>query len=619
MCGILGGVGYDIPASAMEALRHRGPDGQGHVEFKVCGRRISLGHTRLAILDTSQAGRQPMQSRDGRWWITFNGEIYNHLELRRGLAGLFRGHSDTETLVELIARDGVTRTLAALNGMFAFAALDTVGEELYLVRDPFGIKPVYYTVSRETFSFSSEVRALSKGAGMSLRLGRHALETFLSLRYVPSPETLFEGVYRLAPGHVLSLPLNGNLDPKISSYIQPSQDRFEGSFAQAVSGYQEALSAAIRRQLLSDVPVGLLLSGGIDSALVGAMAAGLGQKLPCFTVGFGEGHPECEISAARDTASVLGLPFHPIEVSAESLRESLPYIVTSVEEPLATTSIMPMWYLAKAARERCTVVLTGQGTDEPWGGYRRYQVEILRKVLPFPAMWSLLYGAAANHALPEMLERGLRTLKVRDLGARVLEATALFNAMERRSLLGSADSGRSLERIRYWLDWLAPAKCDPVESMMRLDARMNLADDLLLYGDKITMAASLEARVPMLDIELVRYVESLPLAFRVGLRRTKIVHKAMAASYLPEKIVNRPKLGFQVPFGNWSRSLWREYVEDALLAPNAPWLDVVDRQAVTRIWSQHLRKLPDRSRQIFSLLIFSIWYKQFISVRASEK
>lgn len=609
MCGILGAFGQEISPSQIEALRHRGPDGRGEQFLEVAGNQVCLGHTRLAILDLSPAGKQPMQSRDGRWWVSFNGEIYNHLELRKALDGPFRGHSDTETLVELIAAFGMEQALPRLNGMFAFAALDTKLGKLYLARDPFGIKPLYYRRKDDGFAFASEVRAL-RALGLVDGIDADGLRRFLTLRYVPSPATLWQGVQRLQPGHVLCLDIESGA-VTTSGYIEPASERFHGSLEEAVEGYREALGTAVKRQLLADVPVGVLLSGGVDSALVAAMAKDAGQKLPCFSVGFGAGHPECELKEAEETASILDLPFTAVTVTPEKLREALPDIVRAVEEPLGTTSIMPMWYLVQRARQDVTVVLTGQGTDEPWGGYRRYQVEMVRRLLPFPGLWRLLKGlVGASPHLPEVVERGVRTLACRDLAERVVEACALFPAEERRLLLGEDRDGGAREAVSAWLRWLAAVDLDPAERMMRLDARMNLADDLLLYGDKISMAVSLEARVPMLDIDLVRFVESLPLEYRAALRRAKIAHKKMAAGYLPERIVHRRKKGFQVPFGAWSRGSWKGWVEERLLDARQPHLQGLQRGGVERLWRQHLQGRPDRSRQVFALLMLALWWEE---------
>jgi len=276
MCGIAGIIfgqerSVDVDA-ALTALAHRGPDGQGQTVVPIGSTNVWLGHTRLAIQDLTEAGAQPMASADGRWLITFNGEIYNHQDLRRDLTRTWRGHSDTETLVEAISQWGVEPTVRRLNGIFAFGVLDRVHNALYLVRDPFGVKPLYYAQTENGFGFASEIRSLSAMTKRRFGIDRESLSTFLSLRFVPSPNTLLEGLMRLPPGHILRRPVLENR-PETMCYVEPSRKVFTGSLEDAIDGYQERVGTAVRRQLLSDVPVGVLLSGGIDSAVVAALAA----------------------------------------------------------------------------------------------------------------------------------------------------------------------------------------------------------------------------------------------------------------------------------------------------------------------------------------------------------
>ncbi|MBF0145854.1 MAG: asparagine synthase (glutamine-hydrolyzing) [Magnetococcales bacterium] len=612
MCGIVGIAGRAVESVAvLAALHHRGPDSHGEQNFVIKSVPVWIAHTRLSILDLSPAGHQPMSSDDGRWSISYNGELYNHLELRKRLPGPFRGHSDTETLVGLLSHLGLEKTLPLLNGMFAFAALDRLEGKIYLVRDPFGIKPLYYVHRDGVFAFSSEVRGLRAMGVVASGVDEQALDAFLTLRYVPSPKTLWNGVERLPPGHVSCFNLSLNQMTRWC-YIRPVTHRFSGNIQDAAVEYRSVLRQAVRRQLASDVPVGVLLSGGIDSALVAAMARDEGQKLSCFTVGFGKGHADCEIGDAAQTAHLLELPFSAVEISPDDIQNAFSQISSAIEEPLGTTSTLAMWYLVQRARKDVTVVLTGQGSDEPWGGYRRYQVELLGSLFPWPPFWRMMNRWLGKHwpAMPEILERGLRTLKEELPVRKIEEACSLFPVEQRLDLTGRASDGGARQSIQYWLDWLEEGGCSLTELMMRLDTRMNLADDLLLYGDKISMAVSLEARVPMLDLEVVQFVESLPLPFRVALHKTKIVHRLMAQNYLPASIIHRKKKGFNVPFGSWSRGPWKEWIESLLLDSHAFYPGRLQRNGVERLWRQHLARQPDRSRQIFSLVMLSLWWRQ---------
>lgn len=614
MCGILGVIGFVPPTSvlaeALRALHHRGPDSAGESRFISQDTEIWFGHTRLSILDLTEAGHQPMRSQDGRWWVTFNGEIYNHNDLRKDLAVPWRGHSDTETLVEALSAWGLPGTLARVNGMFAFAAVDIAAGKVYLSRDPFGIKPIYYTRSQKAVSFSSEIGALVKIAGRTYPIDPDALQTFLSLRFVPSPHTLLDGIQRVPPGHYVSIDVKSR-EMELERYIEPTTLRFSGSIADAVDEYHGLMKQAVNRQMLSDVPVGILLSGGVDSAFVAAIAAERAADTPCFSVGFGPGFPECELDDAAQSATVLGLEMNPVLVTHDDLWSVFEACIASIEEPLGTTSILPMWYLSQRAGKQVTVVLTGQGSDEPWGGYRRYQAELWRN-LPFVRLMakSALPILEWLPRLPEFISRALDGMPISDMSSRFEREYCLFTASQRAALTGRMDYGSAVDNISYWLNWNAGRNgADGAERMMSIDSRMGLADDLLLYGDKISMAHSLEARVPMLDIELVRFVESLPRSYRLSLRQGKIVHKLAAEKYLPTEIIHRKKKGFPMPFGEWIRTVWRERVATILFRDDAPHLNWISVAGIRRLWDEHQRGVRDRSRQIFALLAFAFWCK----------
>ena len=616
MCGILGTIGYvpsaGVRADALKAVHHRGPDSAGECQYVTQDTEsrtteIWFGHTRLSILDLTGAGAQPMASADGRWWVTFNGEIFNHDELRKELDVRWRGHSDTETLVEALSAWGLDKTLQTLNGMFAFAAIDIAAGAVYLVRDPFGIKPLYYTRAGKGFCFSSEVKALVKLTGLKYRVDRDALQTFLSLRFVPSPYTLLEGIQRVPPAHYVAIDVKGR-GVQIRRYVAPPINRFSGTVEEAAEEYQGLLKKAVRRQLLSDVPVGVFLSGGVDSALVAAIAATSAPHAPCFSVGFGPAFPECELSDAGASAAALGLRMIPVLVTPEDLWSVFQACIASIEEPLGTCSMLPMWHLARHARDHVTVVLTGQGSDEPWGGYRRYQAELWRCV-PFVRLMAKSCLPLLQHfsGAPDFVARALAGIPISDIGSRFEREYCLFSDVQRAALTGRGDYGRAVDNISYWLAWCARRTgADGAEKMMSIDSRMGLADDLLLYGDKISMAHSLEARVPMLDIELVRFVESLPRRYRVSFRQGKITHKLAAERYLPVEIVHRKKKGFPMPFAAWIRTVWKHRVETVLFQQDGPHLNWMRMAGLRLIWDEHQRA-RDRSRQIFALLAFAFW------------
>jgi len=610
MCGIFGTVNTPLDAArCLLALQHRGPDSNGVQCLDVGGASVVLGHTRLAILDLSPAGHQPIASQDKRWCVSYNGEIYNHLELRKHLDVSFRGHSDTETLVEYLAAYGIGPTVQAVNGMFAFAAVDQYERKLYLVRDPFGIKPVYYTLT-EGFAFASEIRALAVAASFRPAIDLDALQCYLTLRFVPSPRTLWHGIYRLPAGHVLSVDLQTG-QHALSRYVEPTTTRFTGDIQEAVETYHDLLSRAINRQLLSDVPVGVLLSGGVDSALIAALAKEQGHALPCYTVGYHPNHPESEIPWAAETARVLGLPFIPVTITPEDIMASLDSVTMSLEEPIVSTGALAMWHLVQRARQDVTVALTGQGSDEPWGGYTRYQNEMLRRLIPIPVLLHALRPARRVwQRMPEFVDRALRSLPIRERLQRFEEAYALFTTSERQTLTGRSDDGQALQDIAYWADWNGGVVREPVEDMMRVDARTCLPDDWLLYGDKVSMAFSLETRVPILDVDVVCFIESLPRPYRVGLAKRKVVHKMMAKRLLPPAIVNRRKQGFPTPFVSWSRGPLRKRVTELLLE-ELPRDGLVQRDAIERLLRDHFHCSRDVGRQIYALFTLANWRRQF--------
>ena len=603
MCGILGGVNIQITPEVLETIRHRGPDNQSIHHISLGGNDVYMAHTRLSIVDLSEAGNQPMISDDGNNVLIFNGEIYNHLELRKILNHRqFKGHSDTETLLYLLAEYGET-CIEKLNGIFAFAFIDKLKNQLILCRDPYGVKPLYYIRNSNQMMFASEIRPIKRC--FELNLDHNSLGILLSLRYLPSPYTLFNGVYKLRPGHYSKIDLNQLVVNEIP-YITSAPEYNRLSLDDAVGTYGIKLQKAVERQLMGDVDMGILLSGGVDSALVGGIASKNYPKcLKAFTVGFDSQYKVNELELASETAKYFGMEHFKVKMDVKNFFETFAECSRIVEEPLATTSFIPMYYLAKLASEHVKVVLTGQGADEPLGGYGRYQGEILHNKYP-RALFKLMDVAIRMSGIKnETLIRGGRSLAISDDVKRFMYEYSLFTPDEVFRMTGTDYSQSVYSLIAYYYRLVTNQHQTSADKMMSIDLHMDLADDLLLYTDKITMNFSLECRVPMLDLELVKYLQSLPTAYKVQRKRTKIVHKLFGAKWLPESFINRPKFGFQSPTDIWFREK-ADFVEDTLL--NGKLVDLISKKEIHTLLQMH-KKGYNKEKQIFLLLSINEWLK----------
>jgi asparagine synthase (glutamine-hydrolysing) len=606
MCGILGGINQKIDYPLLNMIRHRGPDRQSIYEDTKHDNPVWLAHARLSIIDLSEAGNQPMCSVCGNYVIIFNGEIYNHLDLRKELQFKnFKGHSDTETLLYYLIEKGIDG-LNDLNGIFAFAFYDKKKGLLLIIRDKYGIKPLYYSLKNNKFIFSSEIRPIQKIVKSDI--DTEVLPVLLNLRYIPSPYTLHKDIKKLRPGHYLQFDLGKSiLQYKEINYDIYNYKYSDISFPEAVSLYERYFSEAIERQLMADVDVGIFLSGGIDSALVASVASSLSSKpLKAFTVGFDSNHFTNEIEMAVQTAQYLNIEHNIVKINDDNFFNIFEECSKIVEEPLATTSIIPMYYLSKTASEQVKVVLTGQGADEPLGGYKRYQGELLYSKYPnilfHIASWLIRLSKTTN----ERLIRAANSLSIKNDIERFLNIYGVFTSKEIVALTGK-DTDLSSSLIGYYYDLLrAESQLSSVNKMMSLDMRMNLSDDLLLYTDKITMNFSMECRVPLLDFKLIDFLESLPLSYKLTTKNTKIIHKAYAKKVLPKYIVNRPKLGFQSPTAIWFKESSKK-IEDILLSKNSPILNYLNINAVRQILNEHNKIGINREKQVFLLLSLNSW------------
>lgn len=610
MCGIVGftAPGQD-PAAAKQIvqgmadlIRHRGPDGEGcYVDGTA-----ALGHRRLSVIDLAGGG-QPMLNEDGTLVVVFNGEIYNYKTLRARLQQ--RGHtfatdSDTEVLLhgyEEWGRDLPCR----LRGMFAFAVWDRTRGTLFCARDLFGIKPLCYYKKGETLLFASEIKALLAHPAFEKRLNEARLPDWLSMEYLPDAETLFTGVYELPPAHTLTWQA-GRVT--LARYAAP---RFRAKRGRSLRAWAREIGDAVAESAdahrIADVEVGCFLSGGVDSSLITCEMARRQPAVQCFSVGYAE-EAYSELPAARAAAQALGVPLTETTVTAEDFFAANRAIQWYLDEPMPNPAEVPLYFLCKAARQRVKVVLSGEGADELFGGYNIYRD-------PFTARWydrlppwlRAGLGAAASLLPPA---RGVNFLVRRgmSLEERYFGPTALFNEREKRRLLadyaGDGDPMFLTEAI-----WDATEGLDPVTRMQQVDLNLWLAGDILLKADKMSMAHSLELRVPFLDREVWALAAALPAAAKADARTTKIALRRAAARTLPAASAARKKLGFPVPVRDWLRQEpYTSRVRAVFSRPAAA--EFFDPRALHSMLNQHLHG-GDCWRQIWCVYSFLIWYEQF--------
>jgi len=616
-------------AAMAATLRHRGPDGSGVWTDPAVG--VSLAHRRLAILDLSPAGRQPMVSSCGRLVLTYNGEIYNHAELRDALVAAgrpFRGHSDTEVLVEACAEWGVETALGRLNGMFAFAVWDRATRTLVLARDRIGIKPLYWARFGELFLFGSELKALRAHGGWTPEIDRDSLAAFIRYSHVPAPYSIYRRVSKLPPGHLLVLPHSGA--PEVRPYWDARQvaaaaaaNRLDISEAEAVDGLESLLRDAVGRHMAADVPLGALLSGGIDSSLVVAlMQAQSSRPVNTYTIGFAEPRYD-EARHARAVAAHLGAAHTELYVAPDHALEIIPELPRWYDEPFADSSQIPTLLLSKLTRGHVTVALSGDGGDELFGGYKKYYraraLAQAGRYLPMPlrgamaaaARWVLAGNAMLCGVLPVFLRPGLSLSRVSELThafAAVTEgdlyrqvvstpedpAAVIPGARERPDLLQDATAGASLP--------------DFMERIGCLDMTTRLPDGILTKVDRASMAFGLEVRVPLLDHRIVEYVWRLTPALKyAGAGENKRLLRQVLYRHVPRALVDRPKRGFAVPVKVWLRGPLRPWAEELLDEQRLAEDGFFNPTLVRARWREHLAGSHNRQRLLWCVLMFQQW------------
>lgn len=640
MCGIAGIVTWRPETELSERvghmiapLVHRGPDDHGVWVDNECG--VGLGHRRLSILDLSPQGHQPMPSASGRYVIAYNGEIYNFAQIRDELiaaakAPLWRGHSDTEILLAAFDAWGVEASLQKIIGMFAIALWDREARKLTLARDRIGEKPLYYGVVRGQFVFGSELKAIQAAARGELQIDRDVLAEFMQFSYIPSPKSIYKGIAKLAPGHVLTV-------RSITDVAEPhaywsldglKQEQLRNRLAgcgdnELVDIVHDQLRDSIGLQMVSDVPLGAFLSGGVDSSTVVALMQSQSEKrIRTYTIGFHEGMFD-EAPYAKAVAKHLGTDHTELYVTARDAADVIPELPKIYDEPFADSSQIPTTLVSRLTRQHVTVSLSGDGGDELFAGYPRYQLTaaLWQRVNGQPmaircAVASLLQSFSAQSwdrvlgFLPQSQHQRINGRRVhrlaqlmvsRSVGEMYVRLMSQWQP-EEGLVLGANQQGYPL------LNW--PRTENLTEAMRLWDVNQYLPDDLLVKVDRASMSASLESRAPLLDHRVVELAFSLPQRMLVRDGVGKWVLRQVLDRYVPRELIERPKAGFSIPLGDWLRGPLRDWAENLLDTSQLSAQGLLDAKKVALMWQQHLSGSYDRSSYLWNVLMFQAWFME---------
>jgi len=605
------------------ALSHRGPEGRGVKLMDAEGVRVGLGHTRLKVIDLSDSANQPMASDDGSIWLVFNGEIYNFKDLRASLeqrGHRFRTSSDTEVLLRLYEVQG-ERCVEALEGMFAFAIWDQRRGHLFMARDRVGKKPLFYCQTPTMFAFASEIKALFQHPDVTPEVNEAMLPAFFLYGYVPTPHTVYRGIQKLPAGHALSVCSDGQLTLK--EYwdvpLSPVSPRGHGGDAQAIADVRELVTAAVRRRLIADVPLGAFLSGGLDSSIVvGIMSQLMREPVRTFSIGFaGDPHFD-ETVYARQVAQRFRTRHTEfmVEPSAVDLVERL---VWHYDGPFADSSAIPTYLLSQLTRQHVTVALNGDGGDELFAGYLRFYATLLAERVPG---WLRRAASDALSGLPPWggFRDPFRRLQkfagsaALPFSERFTRWTAVFYEDLPR-LLGDGGGERNGHTAPAPLSLQAThlkrsGAASPLTRLLYLNMKTYLLDDLLVKMDRCSMAHALEARSPFLDRALIEYVFRLPDHMKLRWGRTKVLLRRAFADLVPPAILRRGKMGFGVPLQGWFKADLRDYLHDLLLVPEARLRRYVDAGYVRELYRAHVSGQADHSYRLWTLLTFEVWLRQ---------
>jgi asparagine synthase (glutamine-hydrolysing) len=610
----------DLLRGMAATLAHRGPDDSG-IFYEDCG--IGLGFRRLSVIDLSPQGHQPMVSASGRYVIVFNGEVYNFEEIRADLGKhAWRGHSDTEVMLEAIERWGLEAAVRRFVGMFAFALWDSRERQLSLVRDRLGIKPLYYGRVGEDFVFASELKAIQRYEQFSARIDRETLALYMRHNYVPSPHCIYEGLFKLQPGCVLTLssPQDAYSPRPFWSAHEVARQGiaapFDGSDKEAIDRLRHLLLEAVRLRMVADVPLGAFLSGGVDSsAIVALMQAQSRRPVKTFTIGFREADYD-EAAHAGKVAAHLGTDHTELYLTPQDALNIVPLLPGMYDEPFADSSQVPTYLVSKLARSRVTVTLSGDGGDELFGGYSRY--------LHSRAIWR------AVGRLPQPVRKPSAKM-LEGLGRLLANRNGRLKLSDKAHRLAGYVAAGARERVYWWAlsHWDDPSRVvlnarEPLtvldsirsaadlggfeECMMLTDLVNYLPDDVLTKVDRASMAVGLEARVPLLDHRVVEFAWTLPLRFKIRGSVTKWILREVLYQYVPKKLIDRPKMGFGVPMESWLRGPLREWAEDLLSESSLRRHGLLEVAPIRSKWREHLSGARNWQYLLWDVLVFQDWY-----------
>ncbi|AFL69152.1 asparagine synthase (glutamine-hydrolyzing) [Sulfurospirillum barnesii] len=633
MCGIVGFWGGDFTQSdahvllqAMASqLRHRGPDDAG-VWFDAHS-QIGLGHRRLSILDLSLAGHQPMHSRSNRYILVFNGEIYNHLvlrdELNQKVSIEWNGHSDTQTLLECFEVWGIEKTLQKTEGMFALALWDKHTQTLTLARDRMGEKPLYYGWSGKCFLFASELKGLKPHPNFNATLNKGAIALLLRHNYIPTPYSIYEHVNKLEQGCYLTIFKDGGEIKKTYWSLQESistakQKPFQGSFLEAKESLDFVLKKSIGSEMLSDVPLGAFLSGGVDSSIVvSLMQAQSMQKIKTFSIGFEEERFN-EAPFAKAIAEHLGTDHTELYVSSKDALNVIPTLTTLYDEPFADSSQIPTFLVAQLAKTKVSVALSGDGADELFGGYNRYTMthNLWNKIIKMP-LFTRKIVAKGLDVLPLELLNAVSLKSYAHLGDKMRKGTQLLTCKTMEELYLKLVS-HELFPEKMLLNVQEPKTVlnskqthfhtlGRIETMMAYDAISYLPDDILVKVDRAAMAVSLETRVPFLNHNVVEFAWSLPFGMKFHQGEGKYILKELLYDYVPKKLIDRPKMGFGIPLEHWLRNELKEWAEELLDERRLREEGFFNVPLVRKRWHEHLTCKQNWAYHLWDILMFQAW------------